>query len=137
VAILARGAEPVETRRGLPGDPGDTHSRYIEAAIGGFAFGRDAGLRIDHLLLSPSFIWSAYAVRGEIAEADNPSEIGSAHAFAHGKRSKGDPVALDEDRVEPICPDKQLINRAFGFTTANGSVPLISMLISIASVSVP
>ena len=69
-------------------------------------------------------------VRGEIAEADNPSEIGSAHAFAHGKRSKGDPVALDEDRVEPICPDKQLINRAFGFTTANGSVPLISMLIS-------
>jgi hypothetical protein len=76
-------------------------------------------------------------VRGEIAEADNPSEIGSAHAFAHGKRSKGDPVALDEDRVEPICPDKQLINRAFGFTTANGSVPLISMLISIASVSVP
>jgi hypothetical protein len=55
VAILERGAEPVETRRGLPGDPGDTHSRYIEAAIGGFAFGRDAGLRIDHLLLSPSF----------------------------------------------------------------------------------
>src|ERR1700720_1262045 len=35
VAILARGAEPVETRRGLPGDADDTHSRYIEAAIGG------------------------------------------------------------------------------------------------------
>jgi exodeoxyribonuclease-3 len=35
VAILARGAEPMETRRGLPGDPDDTHSRYIEAAIGG------------------------------------------------------------------------------------------------------
>jgi hypothetical protein len=34
VAILARGAEPMETRRGLPGDPDDTHSRYIEAAIG-------------------------------------------------------------------------------------------------------
>jgi exodeoxyribonuclease III len=33
VAILARGADPVETRRGLPGDPDDTHSRYIEAAI--------------------------------------------------------------------------------------------------------
>jgi exodeoxyribonuclease III len=30
-----RGAEPVETRRGLPGDADDTHSRYIEAAIGG------------------------------------------------------------------------------------------------------
>jgi exodeoxyribonuclease III len=35
VAILARGATPIETRRGLPGDPGDAHSRYIEAAVNG------------------------------------------------------------------------------------------------------
>jgi exodeoxyribonuclease-3 len=34
VAILSRGAVPVETRRGLPGDPADEHSRYIEATIG-------------------------------------------------------------------------------------------------------
>jgi exodeoxyribonuclease-3 len=33
VAILARGVQLVETRRGLPGDPDDTHSRYIEAAV--------------------------------------------------------------------------------------------------------
>jgi exodeoxyribonuclease-3 len=33
VAILARGREPVETQRGLPGDPGDPHSRYIEAKV--------------------------------------------------------------------------------------------------------
>ena len=39
VAILARGAEPMETRRGLPGDPDDTHSRYIEAAINGIIVG--------------------------------------------------------------------------------------------------
>lgn len=39
VAILAKGAEPIETRRGLPGDPADLHSRYIEAAIGGLAIG--------------------------------------------------------------------------------------------------
>src|ERR1700751_1132049 len=39
VAILARGAEPVETRRGLPGDPDDTQSRYIEAAVGGLIVG--------------------------------------------------------------------------------------------------
>ena len=39
VAILARGAKPEETRRGLPGDPDDTHSRYIEAAIGGVIVG--------------------------------------------------------------------------------------------------
>ena len=35
VAILACGRQPDETRRGLPGDPGDTHSRYLEAAIDG------------------------------------------------------------------------------------------------------
>jgi exodeoxyribonuclease-3 len=34
VAILARGAQPVEIRRGLPGDARDTHSRYIEAKVG-------------------------------------------------------------------------------------------------------
>jgi exodeoxyribonuclease-3 len=35
VAILARGCEPVLTRTGLPGDPSDTQSRYIEAAVNG------------------------------------------------------------------------------------------------------
>ena len=35
VAILARGMEPVEVRRELPGDPSDDHSRYLEAAIDG------------------------------------------------------------------------------------------------------
>jgi exodeoxyribonuclease-3 len=35
VAILARDQEPRETRRGLPGGPDDSHSRYIEAAIDG------------------------------------------------------------------------------------------------------
>src|SRR5947199_4183079 len=33
VAIRARGADPVETRRELPGAPEDTQSRYIEARI--------------------------------------------------------------------------------------------------------
>ena len=35
VAILARGATPIETRRGLPGDELDLHSRYLEAAVDG------------------------------------------------------------------------------------------------------
>jgi exodeoxyribonuclease III len=39
VAILARGSEPVETRRGLPGDPADEQSRYIEAAVNGVLIG--------------------------------------------------------------------------------------------------
>ncbi len=39
VAILARGDVPIETRRGLPGDPDDSHSRYIEGAINGILIG--------------------------------------------------------------------------------------------------
>ena len=35
VALLARGAEPIEIRRALPGDPSDTQRRYLEAAIDG------------------------------------------------------------------------------------------------------
>lgn len=33
VAILVRGKDPVERRRGLPGEDDDIHSRYIEAAV--------------------------------------------------------------------------------------------------------
>ncbi len=39
VAILARGAAPHETRRGLPGEPEDLHSRYIEGAVDGVVIG--------------------------------------------------------------------------------------------------
>lgn len=39
VALLARGQDPVESRRGLPGDPSDGQSRYIEAAIHGIVVG--------------------------------------------------------------------------------------------------
>ena len=39
VAILSRVGEIHETRRGLPGDPDDSHSRYIEAAVNGLLIG--------------------------------------------------------------------------------------------------
>jgi exodeoxyribonuclease-3 len=39
VAILARGTEPRELRRALPGDPQDTHSRYIEATVNDLIIG--------------------------------------------------------------------------------------------------
>jgi exodeoxyribonuclease III len=35
VAILARGVEPKELQRGLPGDPSDEQSRYLEAEVNG------------------------------------------------------------------------------------------------------
>jgi exodeoxyribonuclease-3 len=39
VAILSRVGTPVETRRGLPGDPDPAQSRYIEAAVNGLLIG--------------------------------------------------------------------------------------------------
>jgi exodeoxyribonuclease-3 len=35
VAILAKGAQPVEVQRTLPGDPEDEHARYLEADVFG------------------------------------------------------------------------------------------------------
>jgi exodeoxyribonuclease-3 len=35
VAILAKGADPIVTRRGLPGEPSDKQARYLEAAVNG------------------------------------------------------------------------------------------------------
>jgi exodeoxyribonuclease-3 len=35
VAVLAKGADPVERQRGLAGDPEDEHSRYLECDVGG------------------------------------------------------------------------------------------------------
>ncbi|RIK91104.1 MAG: exodeoxyribonuclease III, partial [Burkholderiales bacterium] len=35
VAVLARGTQPVEIRRGLPGDDADGQSRYLEAEVDG------------------------------------------------------------------------------------------------------
>ena len=39
VAILARGVDPMESRRELPGDPADKQPRYIEAAVNGVLVG--------------------------------------------------------------------------------------------------
>ena len=39
VALLARGCQPVETRRALPGGPDDAQARYIEAAVDGVLIG--------------------------------------------------------------------------------------------------
>ena len=39
VAILARGVDPIQTRRTLPGDPTDREARYLEAAVNGILIG--------------------------------------------------------------------------------------------------
>src|SRR5215471_6557382 len=54
-------------------------------------------------------------VRGEIAEADEPREIGWAHTFALGQCGKRHTVAADECGVEPAGPDQQLDQPRVGF----------------------
>ena len=39
VAILAKGQEPAEVLRALPGDASDDQSRYLEAVVGGITVG--------------------------------------------------------------------------------------------------
>lgn len=63
-------------------------------------------------------------VGGEIAETDNPVEIGSAHSLAQSKRSKGEALAVDECRVEPMCPDEQLDQATIGFHRGERIAPV-------------
>ena len=64
VAILSRVGEPVETGRGLPGDPDDEQSRYIEAAVSGLLIGNAAplsGPNVDFTRPSRSSVCQANA----------------------------------------------------------------------------
>src|SRR6516162_5211826 len=54
-------------------------------------------------------------VRSEIAEADEPREIGWAHALALGQCGKRHAVAVDECGIEPARPDHQLDQPRIGF----------------------
>lgn len=77
VAILARGSQPIETRRGLPGDPDDTHSRYIEAAVDGILVGclylpngnPAPGPKFDYKL---RWFWRLTAYAQQLLEHDVP-----------------------------------------------------------------
>ena len=47
-------------------------------------------------------------VRGEIAEANQPREIGRPHPFTLGQCGRRHPGVADEGGVEPARPDQQL-----------------------------
>jgi len=77
VAILARGCDPVETRRCLPGDPEDEQARYIEAAVNGVLIGclylpngnPQPGPKFDYKL---AWFERLIAYAAELMEADLP-----------------------------------------------------------------
>ena len=76
VAILARGEAPLEIRRGLPGDPDDTHSRYIEAVLA------DPERFHDRTLADP-LEGRAYG-RGKAKVYRNSDSSVVINSFAHG-----------------------------------------------------
>ena len=72
VAILARGVAPVEIMRGLPGDPADEQSRYLEAEV--------AGVRIACIYLPNG---NPIAIPSEVS---TPSGSGIAATMAPGPK---------------------------------------------------
>ena len=104
VAILApAGAAPTLRRTGLPGDPDDTHSRYIEAEIGGVTVaslylpnGNPVGsdkfqyklawmdrLRAHALELLAEERPTVLAGDWNVIPSDDPDDVFSARAMAH------------------------------------------------------
>ncbi len=83
VAILSRVGDPVETCRGLPGDPDDSHSRYIEAAV--------CGLLIGNLYLPNGNPWPGPKFDYKLAWMDR------LHAHAQGLLDSGVPAMLIGD----------------------------------------
>src|SRR5215831_20623846 len=69
-------------------------------------------------------------VRGEIAEADEPREIGWAHAARLTSAANDTPSLSTSVALNRRALISSLISRASGLAVANGSTPSISILIS-------
>jgi hypothetical protein len=107
VAILARGAEPVETRRGLPGDPDDTHSRYIEATISSLIVGLPVSAEWQP---APGPEIQLQAAVAEIVGNPHPScRRGPREPLTHDGRteatSQGKFTPTPEQAPSPAAPD--------------------------------
>src|SRR5258707_3937933 len=69
-------------------------------------------------------------LRGEIAEADEPCEIGRAHPFPLGQSGNGTPSLSRSVALNRRALISSLTSRASGLAVANGSGPPINILIS-------
>ena len=69
-------------------------------------------------------------IRGEIAEADEPREVGWAHSFPLGQCGKRHAITAEECALNRRALISSLTSRVSGFAVANGSVPSINILIA-------
>ena len=105
VAMLARGCEPVETRRALPGDESDEQARYIEAAVNGILIG---GLYAPNgnPVESPKFAYKLAWLERLIAHAEGLLEVDCPVVLA------GDYNVIPEDR-DVYKPERWLDDALF------------------------
>lgn len=96
VAILARGVQPIEIRRALPGQQADPHARYLEAAVHGIIV---AGLYLPNgnPIRGPKFQYKLRWFESLIAHAQTLHDSGAPVALV------GDfnVVPTDEDIYNP------------------------------------
>ena len=126
VAILADGAEPLETMRGLPGDPDDEQSRYLEAEV--------FGLRVACIYLpngnpqpGPKFdyklAWMARlrARMAEIAALEVPAVVTGDYNVIPRDNDVWSPAAMADDALmQPASRDAYARLLGDGWTDAIG-----------------
>ncbi|GFO82596.1 MAG: exodeoxyribonuclease III [Methyloceanibacter sp.] len=134
VAILGRGREPVLTRNELPGDPTDTQSRYLEAAVGGVLIATlyapngnpQPGPKFDYklawmkrLLKHASELWALDApvvLAGDFNVVPTEADIYPSKSYAKNALVQPEPRALFRkllkqgwiDAIRKIHPDEPM-----------------------------
>jgi exodeoxyribonuclease III len=137
VAILARGCDPVETKRCLPGDEADEQARYIEAAVNGVLIGclylpngnPQPGPKFDYKLA-----WFERLIRyaGELIESGLPVVLAGDYNVVptdfdiYNPRSWLDNALLSPKAGKPI---RACLRRA-GPTRSANSIPMSGSTLS-------
>ena len=127
VAILAKGCEPVEVQRGLPGDPLDEHARYIEAAVNGVCIASiylpngnpQPGPKFDYKL---AWMRRLHARAAELMQAEIPAVLAGDFNVIPTPQDIWAPAALLDDALrqpESVAAYRALLGQ--GWTDALAS----------------
>lgn len=107
VAILAKGAQPIEVQRTLPGDPLDEHARYLEADVFGLRVASiylpngnpQPGPKFDYKL---AWMQRLYARAAELLAAEIPAVLaGDYNVIPHAHDIWAPAAMLDDALRQP------------------------------------